>query len=194
MIPSYIKMFPDSINVFADKVHEHENVLFPLFSVELSYINPEWSGQVHMLQFNEDPYNTGTADTFNEYCKDCMIGFDVVDGKYSFKTDFRYFNLSDDWAACFQKTKDSFHKTRDYFISTRELQNPDGDVVNEVAKIGGEPTWIQTDETPEDPDGTPMTFIAQVYSDNYTNDYCSKNIYLFYSDKHKLAVLLYQIT
>jgi hypothetical protein len=194
MTPSYIKMFPDTKNVFADKVEDHSKLLFPLFSVDLSHINPAWTGQVHMLQFNEDPYNTETADTFNDYCKDCMIGFDVVDGKYSFKTDFRYFDLTDDWVEWFDKTKSSFSKTKENFINTGQLTNPNGNIVSEFAKIGGEPEWTQSDETPTDPDGNPMTFIAQVYSDNFTDDYCSKEIYLFYSDKHKLAVLLYQTT
>jgi hypothetical protein len=89
-------MFPNPADVFTDSVEEHSKFLFPVFSVDLNHINPSWAGQVHILQFNEDPYNTATVDSFNDHCKDCMIGFDVIDDKYSFKTDFSYFDLTPD--------------------------------------------------------------------------------------------------
>lgn len=194
MIPTYLKMFPDVSDVFADKVEEHAKLLFPLFSVDLNYINPNWTGLIHMVQFNEDPYNTDTVDTFNDYCKDCMIGFDVVDGKYFFKTDFNYFDLTPSWVEWFEKTKTSFAKTKQTFTDTGILTNPYGNTVDKVAEVGGEPQWTQSDETPSDPDGNPMTFIAKVYTGDFTDDSCSKDIFLFYSDKHKLAVQIYQIT
>ena len=193
-IPSYIKMFPAAAEVFADKVDEHSQYLFPVFSVDLNHINAAWTGQLHMLQFNEDPYNEDTVNTFNEYCKDCMIGFDVLDGKYSFKTDFAYFNLTTDWTKWFEKTKLSLAQTKQRFLKTGELTNPQNNPGDIFEQIGDEPTWTQSDETPADPDGNPMLFIAKVNTGNYTDDYCDKDIYLFYSDKHKLAVLLYQTT
>ena len=88
---NHIEMFPETVTVFADRIEEHSKYLFPLFSIELSIFNPSWNGKIHMLQFNEDPYNRATVETFNEYCKDCMIAFDIIDGKYSFKTSFKYF-------------------------------------------------------------------------------------------------------
>ena len=187
-------MFPEPADVFANKIEEHSEVLFPLFSVDLSEINPDWKGQVHMLQYNEDPYNESVADTFNDYCQDYTIGFDVIDGKYSFKTDFRYFDRSPDWEKWFEKTKSSFDRTRQLFTKTGNLISPNDNPVEPFAQIGGEPEWVQTDETPTDPGGVPMTFIARVYSGDYTSDFCEKDIYLFYSDQHKLAVMVYQIT
>src|SRR5687767_13830253 len=114
-IPSYIKMFPSAEDVFADRIEEHSKLLFPLFSVDLNEINSKWTGKVYMLQFNEDPYNRETVSSFNDYCKDCMIGFDVKDGKYSFKSDFKYFDLTPDWTEWFEKTKTSFTQTKQRF-------------------------------------------------------------------------------
>lgn len=194
MIPSYIKMFPEPADIFADKIDEHSKFFFPLFSVDLNQINPNWEGQIHMVQFNEDPYNTDTVDTFNDYCKDCMIGFDVNDGKYSFKTGFKYFDLTDDWTEWFEKTKASYFQTKERFIKTGVLTDPYNNEVEIFGQIGNEPEWTQSDETPNDPDGNPMTFIAKAYTGDYTDDSCEKDIYLFYSVKHKLAVLVYQTT
>lgn len=194
MIPSYIRMFPEPPEVFAGKIEEHAKVLFPLFTVHLNKINPSWNGQVHMLQYNEDPYNESTTDTFNDYCKDYMIGFDVIDGKYMFKTDFRYFDLTSDWNKWFEKTRSTYNQTKQLFKETGNLISPRGNPVEPFVQIGGEPEWVQTDETPVDPDGNPMTFIARVDSGDYTSDFCEKDIYLFYSDTHKLAVMIYQIT
>ena len=189
-----IKMFPEPAAVFADKIEEHASLLFPLFSVGLKQINPEWSGSIHMLQFNEDPYNRDCVDTFNDYCKDNMIGFDVIDGKYSFKTDFRYFDCTPDWQEWFEKTKSTFNSTRQRYRETGELINSFGNPKDGFEQIGGEPEWIQGDATPSDPDGKPMTFIARAYTGDYTNDSCPKDLYLFYSHEHKLAVIIYQIT
>jgi len=193
-IPNYLKMFPEANEVFADRIEEHSKLLFPLFTIELNQINPEWKGQVHMLQFNEDPYNTKTAKYFNEYCKDCMIGFDVIDGKYSFKTDFRYFDLSPDWKEWFEKTRTSYSHIKQKYKETGKLTNSYNEPKDIFEQIGGEVVWTQGDETPIDPDGNKMTFIAKVYTLNYTDDFCDKDIYLFYSEKFKIAVLIYQTT
>lgn len=147
-----------------------------------------------MLQFNEDPYNRETVSSFNDYCKDCMIAFDVRDGKYSFKTDFKYFDLTPDWNKWFEKTKTSFIQTKQKFNETGEFITPMNKQGAIYEQIGGDCNWTQSDETPLDPEGNPMTFIAQVYSSNYTDDSCSKDLFLFYSDKHKIAVIIYQTT
>lgn len=194
MLPPGITMFPEPANVFAENIDAHAKVLFPLFTVDLSVINPEWTGQLHMLQFNEDPYFQGTVASFNEYCKENMIGFDVIDGKYRFKTDFSYFDLGEDWVEWFEKTKAGFEQSRDRYRKEGKLYDGFNEPVDELEQLGGDPVWIQADETPLDPDGNPMTFIARAYSGRYASDNCEKDIYLFYSHKYQLAVLTYQIT
>jgi hypothetical protein len=154
-------MFPEPTDVFADRIDEHSKYLFPIFSVDLNHINANWTGQIHMVQFNEDPYNRDTVDTFNDYCKDCMIGFDIVDGKYSFKTDFKYFDLTLDWIEWYEKTKSSFAQTKQKFIDTAKLINPYDNPTDAFEQVGGNPVWTQSYETPNDPDGNPMAFIAK---------------------------------
>ncbi len=196
MIPSYIKMFPEPADVFADKVKEHAEVLFPLFSIDLKEINPEWSGEIHMLQFNEDPYNKERVETFDDYCDEYMFGFDVIDGKYSFKTDLKYFEVTEKWKEWFEKTKTSYHSTKKRFTDSGVLSRASGFSAEVFEQIGGEPEWMQGGDVmgPRDPGGNPMTFISRVYSSNYTDDSCGKDIYMFYSHEYKLVVFLYQTT
>lgn len=179
-IPPYIKMFPETVDVFADRIEEHSNFLFPLFSIELSAINPSWNGKIYMLQFNEDPYNRNRISAFNNYCKDYMIGFDIKDGKYSFKTDFKFFELSPDWLKYFEETKNSFNKTRTFYQNNGKLPDKSYGKSDPYEQIGGEPVWIQGGEgfAPLDPEGNSMEFIARVDSSNYTDDSCPKDIYL----------------
>jgi len=187
-------MYPESEDVFANSVEEHAKYLFPLFSIELEQINPSWTGRIHMLHSNEDPYNTSTAESFNDYCKDCMIGFDVIDGKYSFKSSFNYFDLSEDWQGYYEKTKLAYGIAKQQFHTTGQLSDRFGTIIESFRKIGGEPNWMQTDETPLDPEGNAMSFIVQASASDYIDDGSEKEMYLFYSDKYKLAIIIYQTT
>ncbi|WP_207536464.1 hypothetical protein [Desertivirga arenae] len=181
-----IKPFPEASEVFLENIEEHSNLLFPVCSVDLSSVNRRWKGHIHLLQFNEDPYNTETAKFFNSYCKDNTIGFQVVNGKYKFLTDFRYFDLSPEWEEWFVLTKET------YTISKNNYKTKKKKYWMNFIVPGGEPRWEQEDETPLDPEGNRMTFIAQYSSGKICSDNCEKEIYLFYSDKHKLAVQIYQ--
>jgi len=193
-VPSYITMFPEPADVFADRMEEHSKFLFPLFSVDLSQVNPSWQGKLHMLQFNEDPYNRETVSAFNEYCTDRTIGFDVIDGKYSFKTDFKFFELSPGWVMYYNRTRDSFEETKKRYADAGIFTTPYNYPEEPFNGIGGEAHWTQSAATPLDPDGNPMTFIAQVYTAKYCKDSCEKDLFLFYSHDHQLAVITYQIT
>ncbi|MEM9546813.1 MAG: hypothetical protein AAGA77_12615 [Bacteroidota bacterium] len=57
----------------------------------------------------------------------------------------------------------------------------------EWIELGGEANWLQFDETPIDPEGKPKEFLAEF-------GWGEAQFYLFYSNKYKLAVQLYQIT
>jgi len=184
-----IVSFPEIEDVFAEDLDECRKVFFPVYSIRLGDVNPEWGDEkIHVVQFNEDPYNTETAKYFTDYCKDCMISFKLKDGKYVFSTDFRYFDLTDDWKEWFQKTKET------YTASKRLHKSGEKDFFFEGLAVGGEPEWWQDDETPIDPSGNPMHFITEFETDDICDDYCDKKIFLFYSPEHKLAVQLYQNT
>jgi len=53
----------------------------------------------------------------------------------------------------------------------------------------GKPSWLQSDETPRDPDGQKMEFIAQLDHSNMFG-----TLYLFYSEKHQLVSQVFQCT
>jgi hypothetical protein len=184
-----IKLFPEIEDVFGSDLEKCRAVFFPICSIPLSEINKEWGdGPIHLVQFNEDPYNEDAAKYHNEYCKYNMIAFDLRNGKYSFKADFGYFDLSGDWQEWFNKTRESYQASKAQYLKEGETFGIDG------LQLGGEPEWWQADETPLDPDGEPMHFITEYETDTICDDSCDKKIFLFYSPKHKLAVQIYQIT
>lgn len=51
------------------------------------------------------------------------------------------------------------------------------------------PHWLQSNETPRDPDGQKMEFVAQLDHDNMFG-----TLYLFYSEKHQLVSQIFQCT
>ena len=184
-----IEIFPSIKSVFDSELDKCNEVFFPVCSIRLGDIRKEWGDEkIHLVQFNEDPYNTDTVKYFNEYCKDNMIAFDLNDGKYRFKTDFGYFDLTEDWKEWFNKTKESYLESKNDSLKNGNNFGIDG------IQLGGEPEWWQADETPLDPDGNPMEFITEFETDTICDDSCDKKIFLFYSPKHKIAVQLYQIT
>lgn len=187
-------MFPEPADVFAENVDQHAALLFPIFSIDLAVVDPAWSGRIHMLLHNCDPYNTATAVTFTDYCKDNSVGFDVIDGKFRFQTDFAYFDLSEDWKEWFDRTTKGYSESRDRFRRLGALTAQDDEEYHlpVVDQLGGEPEWVQQDETPLDPDGVPMRFIAKVASYHYVDDMCGRVMFLFYSHAHKLAVIVDQ--
>ncbi|MCD8529047.1 MAG: hypothetical protein LRY27_03605 [Chitinophagales bacterium] len=140
-----IEVFPTIDSVFDTELEKCKEVFFPVCSIRLGDIRKEWGDEkIHLIQFNEDPYNTDTAKYFNDYCKDNMIAFDLNNGKYRFKTDFGYFDLTEDWKEWFNKTKET------YIESKKDFVNNGNDFGIKGLQLGGEPEWWQADETPTD--------------------------------------------
>lgn len=122
-----IEVFPTIESVFDSQLEKCREVFFPVCSIRLGDIRKEWGDEkIHLVQFNEDPYNTDTAKHFNEYCKDNMISFDLNNGKYSFKTDFGYFDLTEDWKEWFDKTKESYAESKNDFVKNGNNFGIDG--------------------------------------------------------------------
>ena len=184
-----IELFPDIDSVFESELEHCRRVFFPVCSIRLGCIRKEWGDErIHVVHYNEDPYNVSCAMWFNEYCSDNMIGFDLRNGKYTFKTDFGYFDLSDDWKEWFDLTTQEYQQSRDSYRTSGQTFGID------QLRLGGKPDWLQADATPLDPGGKPMSFITEFDTGNICNDFCDKTIFLFYSHEHQLAVQVYQIT
>ena len=86
-----IEFYPEIENVFVSHLDESKEVFFPIATVNLGELKEEWKDQkIHLVIYNEDPYNSERTQYFNEYCKDYMVAFDVINDKYEFKTDYKY--------------------------------------------------------------------------------------------------------
>lgn len=184
-----IVFFPAAENVFYENVSQYEEVLLPIVSIKLSRLHPGFDDEyIHLIQFNEDPYEGEGAKYFTDDCKDRMISFEIRGGKYIFKTDLKFFDLGDDWKEWFDKTKTSYELLKENYRRNEVV------FTERCFRFGGRPEWLQDDETPRDSDGTPMIFVAQ-FDTLYTfDDSCPKVIYLFYSPKQKTATQIYQCT
>lgn len=184
-----VVFFPELSFVFKENTEALQNVFFPALSIRLARINKAWGDDfIHLVQFNEDPYNQDTVKYYTSYCKDNMLSFTLDNGKYTFDTDLGFLDVTDDWKQYLDETKASYLKSKARYESTGHAFN--------LAdfQLGGQPGWWQSDSTPLDPDGKPMTFITEMETYPFCPDSCDKKIFLFYSHKHKLAVQLYQIT
>ncbi len=187
--PIEIDLFPEIKSVFNSNIQSCKKVFFPVCSIRLGDIKEKWGDEkIHLIQYNEDPYNEETIKYFNEYCKDNMIAFDLSNSKYTFKTDFGYFDLTEDWKEWFDKTKTTYQASKKDWLENGNTFNID------KLKLGGKPNWLQSDETPIDPSGKKMTFITEFDTDSICDDYCENRTYLFFSDRYKLVVQIYQIT
>lgn len=89
--------FPEPEDVFADPVDRHAKHLDPMASIDLSIISPDLTGWVHLVSPTE-PYVVGeyTKAFHNEYVSENWIAFKVIDNRYQFLGDFRFFCIEND--------------------------------------------------------------------------------------------------
>ncbi|EJN23193.1 hypothetical protein [Pseudomonas sp. GM80] len=97
-IPEGLLPFPNAEDVFVADQSELAHHLHALFSIDLSKVNPQWSGVAHMLSPLE-PYEcfVGELTEWNGYHGDLLktnwIGFQIEQGRYRLCGDPRYFFL-----------------------------------------------------------------------------------------------------
>ncbi len=96
----WLRIFPDAADVFAAADAYLQRHLHPLVSIELSIVNPAWSGWIHLISPIE-PYEgyigDHSAQFHNEYVRENWISFSLdPDGCYRFLGDKRYFLLETD--------------------------------------------------------------------------------------------------
>lgn len=96
----YLKVYPNPETVFGNSVTWCARHLLPLVSIELSSVNPSWSGWVHMINPCEPFEGTigcMTQSYHSYYCRDNWIGFHLdKDNKYEWLGNWRYFLLEND--------------------------------------------------------------------------------------------------
>ena len=97
ILPTYLKVYPPNEDVFAQPVELYARHLLPLLSIDLSVINPDWQGWVHLLNTVEpedEIVGKSTQPFHNYFLRENWVGFHLNEaGKYELLGDFRYFVL-----------------------------------------------------------------------------------------------------
>jgi len=148
----YFKAFPNPEGVFEqDRLAQHIDHLLPLATVDLQRINPAWKGDIHFVAPIE-PYDGVVGECTEAHhsylCRENWVGYNIVDGKYSLASDFKFFDASN--------LTDHYHHTRENFTKrARQFEqlgclfhaNSDGGASNNPADklalvydLGGEST------------------------------------------------------
>lgn len=93
----YLKVYPDPKDVFASSVDRCFHHLLPLISIDLSVVNAEWQGWIHLLnpcEPHDGLLGEYTEAHHNYYCRSNWVGFHLnEDNKYELLTDWQYFLL-----------------------------------------------------------------------------------------------------
>src|SRR5882757_3086259 len=105
-----IKLFPTIEDVFIDNFDGNSKHFLPIASIDLTEIDKSFKGQIHIVYFNNDPYCKASYEYFNEFCDDSKVSFDIIDGKYNFKTDFGYFKTNSDWVQWLDNGRISYNE------------------------------------------------------------------------------------
>lgn len=90
----YIKLFPEYEDVFYDEIALHKEHFLPLASINLRYLHPERDEWLHFISVKEvnDGRIGAHANAYHtKYTQPDALGFDIIDGKYKFDADWRYF-------------------------------------------------------------------------------------------------------
>jgi hypothetical protein len=93
----YLTPFPDAGTVFAEPAARYAKHLNPLASIDLSIVDPTWTGKIHMVGPNEpvDGCIGEGADAYHtDYLQHNWLGFRLNDrDRYELCGDFRFFLL-----------------------------------------------------------------------------------------------------
>lgn len=94
-LQSFLRPFPDPGDVFADPVERYAWLMDPLVSIELSEVDPEWVGWIHLVSPVEpiDEYlGTNTCAYASYYTRENWIGFRLDESdRYHLLGDWRIF-------------------------------------------------------------------------------------------------------
>ncbi|MEK8127095.1 siderophore biosynthesis protein [Paenibacillus filicis] len=92
----FIKPFPGYEEVFYEDIEGHKKHFLPICSINLQCIFPdqdEWLHIVSAKEIHEGCVGADTTEYHTHYSKEDMIGFNVIDGKYKFEAEWKYFAI-----------------------------------------------------------------------------------------------------
>jgi hypothetical protein len=93
----YLTIFPDPKDVFAEPVEKYARLINPYLSIDLSAVNPAWTGRIHLVSPVEPVdglLGELTTNTHNDYLKMNWLAFKLnADSRYELMGDFEYFAI-----------------------------------------------------------------------------------------------------
>jgi hypothetical protein len=184
-----ILLFPKLTEVFQNLSPLHEKVFFPLCSIQMSLINPDWDFYGHFIYvYREAEENKRYARYHTPYCGDYSLGFDVVDKKYVLQAKTNLLEFSDRYQKYQQKSAAKYqHFVQDYQENGLENLLPKSEPINFLIKrFGKKPMWVQEDATPKDTEGNALLFVGQVRVLDFIGE--EQYLYLFYNAKEHYFV------
>lgn len=149
--PTGLYPFPDPEFVFVPDQSDLTKHLHPLFSIDLSLVNPEWSGSLHMLSPLEPAehrlvgFATEDTDYHSALLHTNWIGFKVENGRYRLMGDPRYFflheenvDLQDPYPYARSELVDFYEQQNTAFVAARAAYNKTGYLFNPDKLVLGE--------------------------------------------------------
>ncbi|MGB4813292.1 MAG: hypothetical protein WBP13_12545 [Methylophilaceae bacterium] len=150
----YLTVFPEPSSVFVSPIDQYVKHLHALLSIDLSAVNSEWHGKIHLIAPVE-PYEgfigEYTQHAHNEFLKPNWIAFRLTeDSKYELLGDFKYFVLeNDDLKEPFSGFLSDLHKhytqnhlglieAKERFAKFGELYGDKGESLEEKKQYYGE--------------------------------------------------------
>lgn len=93
-ISEYFRPYPAYEDVFYDDIENHKKHFLPICSVNLKFLFPEHDEWVHFISAKEQNLGLANSDYFTRYTQGAMYSFDIINGKYKFEADWRYFRVN----------------------------------------------------------------------------------------------------
>jgi hypothetical protein len=149
------QVFPDATDVFAAPA-DASPALLPLASIDLSQVNPEWTGTAHLVSptFTDGHVGDGTEEFHTCTCRANWIGFRLDESnRYHFLADWSYFPDEPHDPSHFEHRR-ALHREHGALVETRWLdrQRLDDLLARPLAvveSVGGTtpgwPNWAETD-------------------------------------------------
>ncbi|MFM7851110.1 MAG: hypothetical protein ACKO96_04150, partial [Flammeovirgaceae bacterium] len=166
-----IKFFPETSDVFFENVELCDKHFYPLVTIDLSTVDKELSGLIHIVYSNNDPYSDESEKYYTDYCNNDLMIFDLVDNKLKFKGEFGFFKTNDDWIEWLDKGRKSYTENKEKF------EKGEFDLSEAIKNLGTKPDWLQEENWPTNDNGQKLKFICHVYSGDFVSDYCEEEIY-----------------
>lgn len=210
----FMTPFPSPEQVFAGDIAAHRRHLLPLLTLELSAINPEWSGKIHFINPKEPYIGTlgeRTSEYHDYYNRENWLAFRIENDRYTFLGDFRYFYLEgredNELSEHYKDTEQGLEKAKEFY-QQHDMLNPWGQTDNQqywVEEITAEPgcgNWsdgfpLDYDEDdnayPLTEDGRRFHFVGWLTAYSYC-DAGADGILLFYDPVEKIALFTFDWT